>query len=195
MDSQFAQEEKHKVIEWAREILSSDAVIVDLETTGLNDAAIVQIGVLDISGEVLMDKLVKPGRPIPAGATRIHGITDEMVKDSPLLNDLYIEFSILLAGKIAISYNSDYEERVISGECHRRKLPLPKPLNWQCAMKNYARFWGEWNPRRHSFAWQKLINACRQQNITVNNAHNAAADCQMTLALIKVMAAGGNKKL
>ena len=189
MDATRIAYEKRKASDWARKMLDSDPVIVDLETTGLKDAEIVQIGVIDVSGQVLMDTLVKPSGPIPAEVTRIHGITDTMVVDAPTFTDLYTQFSVLLAGKIVIAYNVAYERGVIRGECKRRKLPVPRISKWACAMITYAQFWGDWNSHRKSFKWQKLVNACVQQNIVLDNAHNAAADCQATLALIKAMAA------
>ena len=112
-----------------------------------------------------------------------------MVADAPTFTDLYTEFSVLLAGKIVIAYNVAYERGVIRSECKLRKLPVPRINKWACAMLTYAQFWGEWNSHRKSFKWQKLGNACKQQNIILDNAHNAAADCQATLALIKAMAA------
>jgi DNA polymerase-3 subunit epsilon len=180
--------EKRKAAEWARKMLSSDPIIVDLETTGLKDAEIVQIGVINAAGDVLMDTLVHPTGCIPSEATRIHGITDAMVADAATFTDLYARFSVLLAGKIVVAYNVSYEKSIIRGECKRRKLPVPRVTRWQCAMKSYAQFWGEWNSARRSFKWQKLGNACKQQAITLDNAHNAIADCKATLALVQTMA-------
>lgn len=67
-------------------------VVVDTESTGTevgnDDDAIVQIGAVRIAGGRIVDgdsfsRLVNPGRPILPGATRFHGITDEMVADAP----------------------------------------------------------------------------------------------------------------
>ena len=171
-------------------MLAADPILVDLETTGLKDADIVQIGVIDVSGAVMMETLVRPTRPIPADVTRIHGITDAMVADAPSFTNLYTQFSVLLAGKLVIAYNVAYDKGILQGECKRRKLPMPRVAGWECAMINYAGFWGQWNSQRHSFKWQSLVNACQQQHIRLENAHSAVADCRATLALLKVMASG-----
>jgi hypothetical protein len=54
-------------------------------------------------------------------------------------------------------------------------------------MENYAKYYGRWNAKRRSFRWQKLIDACHQQQITIANAHRAVGDAQMTLALVQHM--------
>ena len=188
MDESRKAYEKQKAAEWARKMLSSDPVVVDLETTGLKDAEIVQIGVINAAGEVLMDTLVRPTGSIPPEVTKIHGITDAMVADAATFKDLYTRFSVLLAGKIVLAYNVSYEKSIIRGECKRRKLPVPRVAGWECAMKTYAQYWGEWVSQRRSFKWQKLGNACKQQAVTLDNAHNAISDCKATLALIQTMA-------
>lgn len=185
--SQHAQG-KQKAVEWARRMLASNPIILDLETTGLRDAEIVQIGAIDVSGNVLMETFVRPTGRIPPDAIRIHGITDAMVANMPNFTSIYAQFSALLAGKTVIAYNVAYEKEVIRGECERRRLPMPKVGYWDCVMETYAQFWGDWNSQHRSFKWQSLANACRQQNILAEQAHRAVADCRAALALIRAMA-------
>ncbi len=179
--------EKRKASEWAREMLKTPAVILDFETTGIKDAEIVQIGLIDTAGNVLMDTLVKPNIPIPAEVVRVHGISDATVRDAPTFNDLYIQFSVLLAGKVVVAYNADFEKMILTGVCARRGLPLPRLKMWACAMRNYAGYWGQVNGRG-GMKWQRLGIACQQQGVPSTNAHNALADCQMTLGLLSAMA-------
>lgn len=63
-------------------------VFVDLETTGVNTsiARIVEVTVLKIHPggfEEERSVRVNPGMPIPPGATKVHGITDDDVSDKP----------------------------------------------------------------------------------------------------------------
>lgn len=62
---------------------------VDTETTGLSPAAgdrLVEVARVEIADGALGEdwsSLVRPGRPIPPEASRVHGITDAMVADAP----------------------------------------------------------------------------------------------------------------
>ena len=42
--------------------------------------------------------LVIPGRRIPAAASQVNGITDEMVKDAPAINDALEQFLDFIGG-------------------------------------------------------------------------------------------------
>lgn len=179
---------RQQAIKWAQRMLTLNPVLFDFETTGLKDAEIVQIGVIDVSGAVLMDTLVRPSTHIPSEVVRIHGITDAMVIGAPTFTDLYAQFSVLLAGKTAIAYNVSYDKGILQGECKRRKLPPPRVSRWECAMKTYADFFGAWSDQHRTFKFQSLTNACVQQKVALENAHNAIADCKATLALIHAMA-------
>ena len=68
--------------------LTRPIVFFDLETTGIDvqKDRIVQISLIKIypdKREEVLTYLINPGMPIPAGATAIHGITNEDVKDMP----------------------------------------------------------------------------------------------------------------
>ncbi|MGE0093513.1 MAG: PolC-type DNA polymerase III [Alphaproteobacteria bacterium] len=71
----------------ARLLRDLDFVAIDLETTGLHaargDEIVAMAGVRIANGQVcpgtVFDRLVDPGRPVPARAVEIHGITDLMV--------------------------------------------------------------------------------------------------------------------
>jgi len=69
---------------------------LDTETTGLwrgDGAELVEVALMDETGKVWVDTLVKPEKPIPSGATAVHGITDDMVKDAPCRKRLSPRFT------------------------------------------------------------------------------------------------------
>lgn len=180
---------KLEASEWAQKVLEMpNAVIMDFETTGVKEAEIVQIGIINMKGETLMQTLVKPSKSIELGAFGVHGISDAHVKDAPEFKDLYVSFSGAIAGQTVIAYNVDFEKNVLQGVCARRKIPQPRVKAWQCAMKEYARFYGKYHPTRRNYTWQSLSNACTQQNILVKDAHDAVGDCLLTLEIIRKMA-------
>ena len=66
-------------------------LVVDTETTGLDDARIIELGAVVMQGgEVLAHRssVFDPGKPIDPGATAVHGITDEMVRGRPRIGDV-----------------------------------------------------------------------------------------------------------
>lgn len=89
-------------------------VFIDVETTGLSPTkdAIVQVSALRFFGKKAIDGLnsyVNPCCPIPAEATRIHGITDEKVKDSPTIDEIKEPFMNFIKGAILVGYNATFD--------------------------------------------------------------------------------------
>ncbi len=91
-------------------------VAFDLETTGLDPGRdeIVQIGAVRILGGRLLrgelfDQLVDPGRPIPAGSIRFHGITDAMVEDAPPPPVALARFKTFVGEAILLAHNAAFD--------------------------------------------------------------------------------------
>ncbi len=184
----YIQKERQGAIAWAKQAIREKLVIIDFETTGFAGSEIVQIGVIDTDGSILMDTFVKPQGKIPTRTTQVHGITDAMVADAPSLPDVWDDLVAILRGRHAVAYNVSFEQGIIKGEAARHQRPIIRPGRWSCAMKNYARFKGDWNIKHNNFRWHSLSNAVMQQGITVVDAHSAIGDCRMTLALVEQMA-------
>jgi len=172
-----------------------NAVILDTETTGIRHFdEICEIAVIDaITTEPLLDTLIKPIRNIPKEVIKIHGITNDKVKNAPSYNDIHYQLIKIFNEKNVIIYNVDFDIRMIlqtaklydllSDEVNQLLMPNP---TISCAMKWYAKFYGQWNSMRADYKWQKLVNAAKQQNLDISNikAHRALADCQITQQLI-----------
>ncbi len=185
-------QDKTKSILWARDLFEQhNFYVLDTETTGVgvNDE-IVQLGIVDKNGQTVMNTLIKPTLPIPAGASNVHGIYDKDVQNAPTLDDVYVSLSSTLAGGVVIAYNMDFDWRMLDQTIKVYQLPLFRVSKKHCAMKEYARFRGVKNPRYGDYKWHKLSDACRQEGLPVENAHDALGDVQMTLTLIRKMAEG-----
>lgn len=169
--------------------------VLDTETTGLDDhAEIVEISVIDQAGAVVLDTLVKPVNPIPADATAIHGITNEMVRNAPTWDQVHAQVIQLFTERPVVIYNAEYDTRLIEQSAARYNLlddDLVECLNsnFNCAMMEYAYFWGECRSDGEP-KWQRLTNAAAQQGVEIEGeAHRALCDCKTTLGVIKAMAA------
>jgi len=196
----MARNFKRGAAKWARDLFEKHAAfrVLDLETTGMGrEAEPVSIAVIDAAGEVLLDTLVCPTVPIEPGAARVHGIVAEMVHDAPLFGEVYDQLVLALGGlneyglpalAPVVIYNVDFDVPILMRAAKQIDQRLPA-FNWQCAMRTYAPFYGEWSSYRGSYKWQSLENAMRQQRIDVDApAHSALGDCQRVLALLRKMA-------
>jgi len=168
-------------------------LVLDTETTGLTHGEVCQIAIINSNGETLLDTFVKTKMPIPSDAIRIHGITDEMVKDAPIWPELVPQIKTILDGQLLVVYNATYDRSMFhqSGERHGLdKIEWKQIATWLCAMEAYAEFYGEFNSYHGNYKWQRLAHAARVEKVTVENAHSALGDCLMTLGVVKAMLKG-----
>lgn len=91
--------------------------VFDVETTGLNAEAgdkIIEIAALKIINGKIDEKdpfvtLVNPEQNIPAMSTEISGITNEMVKDAPIISDILGKFLEYIKDTIIIAHNAEFD--------------------------------------------------------------------------------------
>lgn len=192
MNTPTALRDKEKARDWARRVLADPTtVLLDTETSGLKEdgAEIVQIGLLSVSGAVLMNTLVKPQHPeklLVKGSKGIspfdvHGIHPDRLIGAPCLSDLHATLRRHLEGARLVIYHVNFDWPILCDQLAQYKLPKPPIARLQCAMLQYSAWVGE--PGKYSgYKWQKLPAA---PGVT---AHDALADCVSTLAVIKEMA-------
>src|SRR5215203_71679 len=100
----------------AASLIALDAVVLDTETTGLDPrtARVVEIAAVRlVSGRLdagaPFRRLVQPGGPIPASATRIHGIDATVVAGAPTFTDVWTEFSVYHGGAVLIGHTVGFD--------------------------------------------------------------------------------------
>lgn len=92
-------------------------VIFDLETTGLSPWGgdeIIEIGAMKIWGQNLNDvqtfhSLVNPKRLIPPDATKVNGITNEMVSEAPVIEDVFPRFMDFVGNSWLVAQNARFD--------------------------------------------------------------------------------------
>jgi DNA polymerase III epsilon subunit-like protein len=163
--------------------LEARPVFLDTETTGLSELSeIVEISILDEFGAVLLDTLVRPRRPIPADAMRIHGIRNEMVADAPSWLQVWPQVEAILSERAVGIYNADFDLRMLRQTHRANGLPWRSPeMQPFCIMRLYADFCGT---RRFA----SLEEAGRQLGIPLHNSHRARADSELARAVLRRMA-------
>ena len=109
-------------------------VAFDIETTGMSarNDRIVEIGAVrfraDGSEIGEFQCLIHPGRAIPYAVTRIHGITDQMVRDAPREADVLPEFLRFLGDTrqtILMAHNASFDVGFLETAIRRAKLEQP----------------------------------------------------------------------
>ncbi|MGA7487430.1 MAG: 3'-5' exonuclease, partial [Xanthobacteraceae bacterium] len=122
----------------ATPLVALDAVALDTETTGLDPrrASLVEVAAVRLVGGRLeaaasLGRRVRPPGPIPAGATRIHGIDDAAVAGSPPFAEVWPEFAAFMAGRVVIGHALGFDLAVLKRECERAGLTwaLPRTLD------------------------------------------------------------------
>lgn len=167
-------------------------IVLDTETTGLNDAEIVEIAIVNESGESLLNTYVRPKNRIPLAATAVNGITDEMVAAAPTFLDLIPTIIDLLRGRDVIVYNAVFDRKMLHQSAEAWGFPhtdYKSFSRWWCAMEAYAILHGDYNAYRGTYKWQRLATAAQRFGITNPHPHRAMGDALTTLAVVKAMGA------
>lgn len=173
----------------ARELLASNPVYLDTETTGVNkDAEIVEIALIDSDGSVLYDTLVRPFRPVPPDAEAIHGITQEMLAGAKPFYAHWQNIRSLLFGRQLAIYNAEFDLRLLQQTYSQYGQPWRENFSSTCVMKIYSEFFGEWDSLRNDFRSISLDRAAKQMKLVTNNRHRANDDAALTRDLLLALA-------
>ncbi|RJX38475.1 ATP-dependent helicase DinG [Paenibacillus pinisoli] len=98
--------------------------VLDLETTGHGaEDDIIQVGLVIVSDELDIVKtyssFVKPRIPIPAFITGLTGITEDMVKDAPELNEVLLQLIPLLDDAVLVAHNVGFDAGFLNNALDR----------------------------------------------------------------------------
>jgi DNA polymerase-3 subunit epsilon len=110
-------------------------VVFDTETTGLlpHKDEVVQIGAVRvlrgkiIEGEVL-DTLVDPGMPIPPGSTKVHGVSNAMVKGAPGIDTAGRAFHHFARDAVIVAHNAPFDMAFLRRHADRMGVTWNHPI-------------------------------------------------------------------
>jgi DNA polymerase-3 subunit epsilon len=169
-------------VEMCRDWLRRKALFLDTETTGLDEQAeVVELAILDHQGNPKWEGLIRPTVPITPKLTEIHGISNDMVADAPTWADVHGEIWEILAGNLIVTYNAEFDARIIRQTCALHGL-RGYAAEWACAMQMYQDHTG-------NHKWIKLVDAAAECGVDpVGQAHRAATDALMCLQIVQKIA-------
>ena len=91
-------------------------IALDTETTGINTSdghRIIEIGCIEMENRRITGKefhcYINPEREIDEGATRVHGLTYEKLKNEPLFKDIKSDFMNFISDSELIIHNADFD--------------------------------------------------------------------------------------
>ncbi|GAC1036682.1 hypothetical protein thsps117_14390 [Pseudomonas sp. No.117] len=194
-----------RVLEQAQRWLEQDVLVLDTEATGLGEEAqLIEVAVMTLSGRVLLDTLVRPAIAVPREATLIHGLTDAHLTQAPTFPEVFARLWPLLQGRTVLAYGMAFDYRLLGYNARLHGLALPPELEREtppvqlvdgtrlhCLMQLYAQFWQEPSlDSRSQDGWRRkaLAMAARQQGVAVQETHRALPDCRLKAALVQALA-------
>jgi len=169
---------------------SLEFTALDLETTNLDPhfAEILEIGAIRFNKNQILSEfssLVKPQKPIPSSATAINGITADVVRNAPLLEDILVDFVKFIEGSILVIQNSNFDLSFLL--YYSKKLGIPFPdlpvfCTLQLSRKVFPKF-GKYN----LIALRKNLSIPdrRQGRSEIKNIHEALDDSFAAMEVFK----------
>ena len=160
-------------------------VVFDTETTGLSSRSdeMVQFSACDGDGNILINTYLRPTKHTEwPGAEAVNGISPEMVKDAPTLEEVAEQIKeVLSSAKLLIGYNIGFDLGFVSSIWQPSK-----DLKMVDVMFDFAREYGEWNDYFGDYKWQKLTTAARYYHYEFK-AHDSMNDVFATLYVYQRM--------
>ena len=153
---------------------------LDVETANARPSSICEIGVVQVrDGRVVRQwsTLVNPLEPFNMDNIRVHGITQERVKDSPTLSECYTELTGLLTGNILVSH-TDFDRVALEDAALRHGLP-PIQVTWLDSATIARRAW----PHRYGVRGWSLSSVAARLGIEFRH-HVAAEDARAAAEIV-----------
>ncbi len=147
-------------------------IAIDLETTGLSPLVdrIIEIAAMKITPEetVVFQTLINPEIPIPAHTTAIHNITDEMVKDAPVLNHVLNELKVFMEDMPIVAHNAKFDLGFVVMGLQKASYALaPNEIYCSCKLARHTHM---------ELPNHKLATLVKELNIPLVNHHRATDD-------------------
>ena len=161
--------------------LTRPLAFFDLETTGINTNTdrIVEISILKImpdGAQLTLTRRINPERPIPPEVSKIHGITDEDVKDMPTFKQAAKEFANFIGGADLAGYNSNkFDIPMLVEEFLRAEVDFSIEGRKMVDVQN---IFHKKEQRTLSAAYKFYCNK------EIENAHSAEADIKATYEVL-----------
>ncbi len=152
-----------------------EIVIFDIETTGLSvlNCGITEIGAVKIKKGKVIDRFntfVNPEMPIPEEIVKLTSITDDMVKEAPLVGDALKIFFDFTGNDLLVAHNANFDIGFIRHFAEKSGLPFENPHLDTLALSRFL------NPDLKN---HKLDTLAKLYELGEFNHHRACDDAEM----------------
>ncbi|AEF83465.1 3'-5' exonuclease [Leadbettera azotonutricia] len=180
----------------ARALYAENGVFAafDLETTGLDAQKdqIVEIGAVKFDRRGLIARfstLINPGIPMPPEAGKVNNITDSMLKDQPMLDEVLPDFIRFIKNTILIAHNAPFDCGFINAKLKEKRAWTPPFSSLPNRVLDTLVFSRETFPGRRTY---KLGDLARDLEIPMGDAHRAEDDAAACMEIfLRCIAASG----
>lgn len=153
--------------------------IVDIETTGGNASGsrITEIAIIIHNGKEVLQRfetLVNPEKSIPPAIFALTGITDDMVADAPIFEDIAEQVYSLLEGRVFVAHNVNFDYSFVRHQLRE------SGFDWDAKKLCTVRLCRKIKPGLQSYS---LGNLCQSLGIQIQNRHRAGGDADATAIL------------
>lgn len=147
-------------------------VAIDVETTGLSPMIneLIEVSAIKYEGSKKIDTfstLIKPKESIPYRITQITGITNEMVKNSPTIEEVMPQLVEFVADNPIVAHNANFDYKFIQNYSHNSFSKNQVIDTVQIGRKLYPEL-----PNH------KLGTIAKRIGITEDGFHRAEFDCE-----------------
>ncbi len=162
-------------------------VAFDLETTGLSSwkDTIIEIGAVLFKGGKEEDRFqtfVDPQRPLDRKIVELTGITDDMLKGAPLIEEVLPKFLEFVGDRVLVAHNADFDTGFIRAACAKQDLPYTYTSADTLVLSQNLL------PQLSKFKLDIVANALSLPEFNHHRAADDAAICGLIMArLIKKM--------
>lgn len=158
--------------------LLSDYIVFDIETTGLDSSydEVIEIGAIKVKNNKIVSKfnsLVKPKNEMDEYITELTGITNEMVKDAPTIEEILPDFMNYIGNDILIGHNVNFDINFIYDNLYRNKFDV-LTNDFIDTMRISRKLLPE-------LPHHRLIDLAKYFKIDSTNNHRSLKDCEITM--------------
>ncbi len=156
-------------------------VILDTETTGLSikdDHRIIEIACIETKNLIptnkVFHKLINPEREISEDAKKIHGFTNERLKEEPKFKDIAKDLIQFIENKKLVIHNAPFDISFLNHELKKINMKLINDKKNIIDTLEIAR-------SKYPGSSNSLDNLCKKFNIDLSkrSKHNALLDCEL----------------